>query len=174
MIQSFFEGVAFPWVFGEEGGYTNDPKDRGNWTSGVVGVGVCSGTKYGISAAQYPSLDIKNITPAIAMPLVKNDYWDAFNGDQIPAPIALCVLDFAVNAGVKESVKVLQRTLGLVQDGDCGIKTQAACRVNDSHFIARKFTDEREFVYSEMSEFPVDGKGWDNRARATLAKALSL
>ena len=44
-----------------EGGFTNDPNDRGNWTSGKIGVGELKGTKYGISAMAYPLEDIKNI-----------------------------------------------------------------------------------------------------------------
>ena len=40
----------FEELIGHEGGYVNDPDDRGGET------------KYGISKLSYPSLDIKNLT----------------------------------------------------------------------------------------------------------------
>ena len=45
-----------------EGGYQCDPDDKGNWTGGNVGVGLLKGTKYGISAASFSNVDIKNLT----------------------------------------------------------------------------------------------------------------
>ena len=53
---------VFDRVIGHEGGFQADPKDRGNWTSGVVGQGELKGTKFGLAAMTYPHLDIKNLT----------------------------------------------------------------------------------------------------------------
>jgi len=39
--------LAFDRVIGHEGGYTDDPRDRGNWTGGATGRGELKGTKYG-------------------------------------------------------------------------------------------------------------------------------
>ena len=52
---------AFDRLIGHEGEFTNDPKDRGNWTTGVIGRGQLKGTKFGISAMTYPHLDIINL-----------------------------------------------------------------------------------------------------------------
>ena len=41
----------------EEGTLSLDPTDTGNWTGGAVGRGTLVGTKYGISAASYPTLE---------------------------------------------------------------------------------------------------------------------
>ena len=54
--------LMFDKLIGAEGGFQNDPKDRGNWTSGIIGKGECKGTKYGVSAMAYPDLDIENLT----------------------------------------------------------------------------------------------------------------
>ena len=47
----------FDWIFdfvvASEGGFTDNPADPGNWTSGRVGSGICRGTKFGISAAAH-------------------------------------------------------------------------------------------------------------------------
>ena len=53
---------AFRAVIGVEGGYTANPLDPGNWTGGKCRIGQCNGTKYGISAASYPSLNIAGLT----------------------------------------------------------------------------------------------------------------
>lgn len=53
-ISSVFER-ACAVVFSHEGGFTNDPRDPGNWTGGQIGHGQLRETQHGISAAAYPS-----------------------------------------------------------------------------------------------------------------------
>jgi hypothetical protein len=53
---------AFALVIGHEGGFTDNEADPGTWTGGRCGVGECRGTNWGISAAAYPRLDIRNLT----------------------------------------------------------------------------------------------------------------
>ena len=64
----------FDIVVGHEGGYTANPADRGNWTGGAIGSGTCRGTRFGISAAAYPGLDIANLTIDAAKALYQRDY----------------------------------------------------------------------------------------------------
>ena len=42
--------LSFDRVIGHEGLFQNDRDDRGNWTSGKIGVGELKGTKFGIAA----------------------------------------------------------------------------------------------------------------------------
>ena len=65
---------AFKTVIGHEGGFTQNPKDTGNWTLGKVGAGINKGTKYGIAANTYPNEDIKNLTLERAKQLYKRDF----------------------------------------------------------------------------------------------------
>lgn len=74
---------AFTKTIGNEGGYSNNEHDPGNWTSGVVGVGILKGTKYGISAASYPALDIANLTLEQAQTIYRNEYWLRYSCDKI-------------------------------------------------------------------------------------------
>lgn len=54
----------------------------------------------------------------------KVNYWDVIRGDQIGFQgVANVIYDFAVNAGVKTSVKMVQSLVGTVQDGILGPKT---------------------------------------------------
>jgi lysozyme family protein len=64
-----FDRLISPKV---EGGFTLNPKDSGNWTGGKIGVGELKGSNFGISAAAYPKLDIKNLTREKVRPLYLN------------------------------------------------------------------------------------------------------
>ena len=60
--------AAFARLLGNEGGFDDDARDRGNWTGGRIGVGELKGTKYGVSAAAFPDLDI-----AVAVQITSDD-----------------------------------------------------------------------------------------------------
>ena len=42
---------AFDRLISHEGGYSEDPRDSGNWTGGAQGVGQLKGTKFGIASS---------------------------------------------------------------------------------------------------------------------------
>lgn len=85
-------------VLGREGGYANNPADRGGET------------KYGISKRSYPNLDIANLTREEAAAIYKKDYWDAMNIDQLPPEMREVVFDAAVNQGKDFASKALQQS----------------------------------------------------------------
>lgn len=122
---------AFEVLIGHEGGFTNDPKDRGNWTTGVVGKGQLKGTKYGISAMAYPNEDIKNLTLDRAKVIYRADFWDKVLADQLPEVVRFDLFDVAVNSSVVRAIKFLQRALGVSEDGRIGPATVAAARAAD-------------------------------------------
>jgi len=117
---------AINYVLIEEGGFTKNPKDPGNWTGGIVngeGVGVLKGTKKGISAKAYPKLNIELLTDDEILFLYKRDYWDAVKADQLPDQIRLHILDFSINAGVPTCIKMMQGLGGSKKDGIIGANT---------------------------------------------------
>jgi lysozyme family protein len=83
---SFEKSIAF--VLKWEGGYVNDPSDRGGET------------RYGISKRVYPDLDIKNLTKEQAVEIYRKDYWERSGADKMTWPICLVHFDTAVNCGV--------------------------------------------------------------------------
>ena len=100
---------AFKIVLSFEGGYVNDPADKGGETN------------YGITASTLNSaknkgwvpfnITIKDIKLEYAKTIYKKGYWDAINADSLPHPLDLILFDSAVNHGPNAAVKLLQRSL---------------------------------------------------------------
>lgn len=114
---------AFAYLVSVEKGLSLDPNDRGNWTGGRVGVGELRGTKYGVSAAAHPDLDIPALTVDQAQQLFESEYWNTCRCDEMPYPLALCVVDDAYNHGPDLAIRTLQHTLGVPVDGKMGPQT---------------------------------------------------
>lgn len=118
--------IAYNNTAKNEGGYTNNPKDRGNWTGGAVNSGVLIGTNYGISAPvlmrflkRTPTVDeMKNLPISTAQQIYKAEYWNPFRGDEVLIQeVANSIYDSAVNMGVGTSIKLTQRSLKLPETG---------------------------------------------------------
>lgn len=91
---------SYAFTAGWEGGFQNVRNDKGNWTGGQVGVGELKGTNWGISAASYPHLDIKNLTKEQAKDIFHRDYWIASGAHELDWPGCLIVFDTAILHGV--------------------------------------------------------------------------
>lgn len=125
----------------EEGGYTSDPEDSGNWSTGLVRQGRLIGSNMGVSAPTLISWvgrdDAEGVTAEImrALPeptyqaIAKARYWRSLSCDSLSGPVALMVFDFGWNVGVATSARLAQSVFGLGGgrvDGDLGPKTIAA------------------------------------------------
>ncbi len=112
---------AFKGTMAHEGGYVNDPTDRGGETY------------HGISRKAHPDwlgwkiLDEEGIDAdskrkeleSLVRNLYRSLYWDRVYGDEITdQAVADQLFDFAVNSGPKKAVRYLQRALNsLNRDG---------------------------------------------------------
>ena len=166
--------AAFERLIGHEGGYTANPADPGNWTGGACGQGACKGTRYGISAAAYPGLDIKALTLDTAKAIYRRDYWDRIGGDKLPPAVALVVFDAAVNNGVGRAARLLQASLGLRQDGVIGPETLAAAAFPRPMTLAIEFVAQRILFMSKLATWPTFGLGWSRRLAALPVEASEL
>ncbi len=81
-----------------EGGFQKHHADRGNWTSGQIGVGELRGTNYGISAMTYPDVDIENLTREEAASIYARDFWPLVP-DDLPPDARWFAFDCAVHHG---------------------------------------------------------------------------
>lgn len=157
-----------------EGGYSNDRRDPGNWTGGKVGVGALKGTKYGIAAASYPRLDIKNMTVADARNIYAVKYWEPVRGDLMPLGVDLSVFDYGVNSGPSRSVKALQRVLGVVSDGKIGGGTVDAVTKADGKAVIQKHCASRMSFLRGLATWKTFKGGWSRRVAEIEAKAVVM
>lgn len=136
----FETAVAF--VLRHEGGYVNDPADPGGET------------KYGISKRRYPWLTIAGLTVDDAKTIYYDDYWVPSGASRLAMPMALVVLDTAVNMGVGKARDLYDRSGGDLQT----------------------FLGLREMRYRELAQRnPTLAKflpGWLNRLSALQAAAV--
>jgi lysozyme family protein len=144
-----FENDYCPVILRNEGGFQNNPKDSGNYRPD----GTLVGTKFGICAKEYPSLDIINLTQEQAVDIYRMDYWTPLNIDDLENDLLkLHIFDEAVNAGKHEAIVLLQHILGVGADGACGkITITAANDYEDQNDLAAKYIQGRIDYYNWLA-----------------------
>lgn len=163
MTPEFQRAINFVMSDRIEGVLSLDPNDDGNWTGGAAGKGELRGTKYGISAKQYPTLDIAALNQHEARGLYFRDYWLPSRAQDLPPRLGLAFFDFYVNTKPEIAVKALQRAVGTKTDGIIGPNTIAAARRMDQAISVPYFLAERAIAYSGMKNFQHYARGWFRR-----------
>jgi lysozyme family protein len=144
----------------KEGGakFTDVPNDKGG------------ATKYGISQAAYPNVDIRNLTDQQARDIYKRDYWDRVRGDDLTSQmIAENLFDTAVNMGVRTASRLAQTMLsiqpadGIIGSGSLGVINQQDEKEFMAHFTLVKIGYYANLCNKDrtQSKFLL---GWVNRA----------
>jgi lysozyme family protein len=153
-------------VLSNEGGFTDDPADRGG------------ATKFGISQRQYPELNIAELSREEAIAIYYRDWWRRFDYEELPAAIGAKVLDLAVNVGPAQAARCLQRALracgiGVEEDGVLGPGTRVAARGVDVRALIAALRSEAAGHYRLIASTRHAGranetagflKGWLRRA----------
>lgn len=161
--------TTFDRLIGHEGGFTDNPKDRGNWTSGKIGVGELKGTKFGISAMAYPDLDIKNLTVQQAKEIYWRDWWTVLKMEQMHRVMRYQMFDAAVNHGMFAASKMFQRVAGVKDDGKIGPITIAAANKMDHNDTVMLFIAERlDYITANKALFDEFGRGLTRRMAGNL------
>lgn len=141
---------AFDHVIGIEGGYVDDDADPGGET------------KYGISQRAYPDENIASLTLERAKEIYLRDYWEPLHCERMPWPLSMLVFDCGVNQGLNTAARLLQKTLGVEQDGVIGNKTlQRAALTGDE--TCAMFLADRALRYAGTNNFSRFGRGWMKR-----------
>lgn len=160
-----------------EGDISMDPDDPGNWTGGAKGKGQLKGTRYGISAAQFPDEDIVHLTKARAIELYAERYYHAPKIDLLPDDYQLLVLDATIHhgPGVKRGrleddggIRFLQRALGIQDDGSIGSQTLQAARDANPLLVNSRSLGYRLHYMTYLQTWSKNSRGFARRVAGHL------
>lgn len=157
-------------VLKSEGGYVDHPSDPGGRTN----LGVTQKAWEEWVGHPVTEKEMRALTPEKVAPMYEMKYWRTSYCEKLPQGLNLLVFSMAVNSGSGRAVKLLQRCLGLVEDGIIGARTMAKiqeCRVAD---LIDRYSATRKEFYEGLKLFPVFGKGWLNRVEKERLEALEL
>jgi lysozyme family protein len=159
---------ALARVLVHEGGYVFDPRDNGGETNNGITKRVYDAYR---ERTGQPIQSVRDISQAEIAAIYKASYWTLAKCDQLPAGISYVVFDGAVNSGVSQSIKWLQRALGNVAvDGVIGNATIAAVQnYGNMDRLVDAICDRRLAFMKALRTWKVFGKGWASRVAAVRA-----
>ncbi|MDY3123672.1 MAG: glycoside hydrolase family 108 protein [[Actinobacillus] rossii] len=151
---------VFDRVIGHEGGYVNDPHDAGGETN--WGITKRTATENGYTGS------MKAMTREQAYKIYEKAFWQRYNCDKLSPAVAFQFFDAAVNHGVGNASRMLQRAVDVADDGIVGKVTLSAVeKMPISDFIL-KFNAQRIKFYTKLKNFSRYGAGWMNRVAGNL------
>lgn len=127
-----------------EGGYVNNPLDRGG------------ATNYGVTQRTYDTFrkttgkapqSVDLIGDDEVRTIYHDDYWKPCNCDALPDFLAAAVFDMAVNSGVWNACLALQRAVHVQADGVIGDNTLRS--VNATPNVLKVFLKQRGHLVAE-------------------------
>lgn len=148
--------TAIERVLSHEGGYVNDPRDPGGET------------QWGISKRSYPDTDIRALTREAAKAIYMRDFWLPVASCASDGALQFQLMDAAVNHGMGNAVRFLQRAVGVADDGHFGPHSKAALERMDKHDAHLLFMAERFEFWAKLKSFDAFGRGWTRRGAQNL------
>jgi len=138
---------ALPVTLAFEGGFSDNPADRGG------------ATMRGVTQATYDAYRQKHGLPEQSVEHMADDemqaiyhtgYWLAGKCDALPWPVSLLHFDACVNHGPANAARILQRAAGAEPDGILGPKSLAAVDAMPPMVLADAMLWERLRFYARI------------------------
>ncbi len=161
-------GQALAKVLLSEGAYSNDPQDPG----GATNFGITQRV-YDAWRTQHGQLiqSVKFISKDDVAAIYRANYWNAVQGDHLPAGVSYVVFDGAVNSGVSRSVKWLQNAVHVTADGQIGpVTLRAVAAYGNASKLIDAICDQRLAFLKGLPTWPHFGKGWGARIASVRAQ----
>lgn len=172
-------------VLVHEGGFVNNAKDPGGATMKGVTQAVYNAFR---DLHDLPRRSVRHLEQSELEAIYDRQYWDKVAGDALPSGIDYAVFDGAVNSGVGQAVKWLQRELkvrGLydgLDDGIIGLKTLAGLRKLNDHAAVIKGICARRLAFMRTIKHKKTGRrlwldfgdGWTARVTGVKSHAVTL
>ena len=152
-------------VLRREGGYTNNPNDRG----GPTNMGITQAALASWRQRPVTEDDVRNLTEAEARAIYRSRYLTEPRLDRIQDPYVLALaFDCAVNHGPHRAIRWLQKIVGVVDDGILGPISEVAINTHEpvrlyQRLLARRIVFYGEIISRDHSQ-AVFALGWLRRA----------
>ncbi|TDN42118.1 glycoside hydrolase family 108 protein [Haemophilus haemolyticus] len=150
----------FNRLIGHEGGYVNDPRDPGGETNWGI-------TKRTAQANGYQG-NMRVMTRDQAFKIYYSAFWLRYQCDKMPEAVAYQFFDAAVNHGLGNASRMLQRAVNVADDGIIGNMTIAAIKKMAISDVIMRLNAERLEFYCKLGTFATFGKGWVRRVAGNL------
>ena len=156
-------GIVLRW----EGGFSNHPKDPG----GATNLGITLHTLSEWCGRPATVDDVRALVVADVAPLYRARYWDECRCAELPHGPDLVVFDCAVNQGPARAKRLLQRSLGVADDGILGPVTMGRVSQADAGRLVDEIISRRAVHYASLqAEFHL---GWFRRLTDIHRQALT-
>lgn len=156
-------------VLKSEGGNDDDPEDHGGRTS------------RGITQREYdawrrsrhqPTLDVWQAPQSDVEAIYHEEYWNPYC-DLMPLGLDYCLFNTNVLAGPHRGAVLIQRALGVTDDGRIGPLTREAAMKASPQRAVNAFSEASRAFYISLHQ-PRFTKGWLNRVAFVQKTALDM
>lgn len=159
-------------VLKAEGGFVDDPADKG----GATNFGVTQSTLSAWRHREVTVDDVKALTEDEARAIYRAQYFVEPGYSSLPESLWPAVVDAAVNHGTSGATKLLQRAAGATEDGVLGALTLALVKTYPVRTLEARFVAQRAMKYGRIiANDPTQAKfalGWLSRL-ATFIERLA-
>ena len=146
---------AFAELLKHEGGFSDHKADPGK------------ATRYGITEAVAREVRYRGNMQDLPIDLAKRiyleQYWNPIQAEKLPPKVRYAVFDAAVNSGVTQSIKWLQRAAGTLDDGIIGPKTLEKVNSIDQELLLRTILSVRLKFMTDLKTWQAFSRGWARR-----------
>lgn len=163
--------AAIRLILRSEGGFADQTSlgDRG----GPTNYGVTLRTLAACRGAATVG-DLLKLTPEAASAIYAAQYAAPVAFDRLPSGLDYCVLDCSVNSGPARAMKLLQRVLGVQQDGVFGMHTMDALGRRPVRGLIAAYCQARLAFMRTLRNWGSFGNGWASRVDTVRSQALAM
>ena len=169
--------IAYDKTAKFEGGYANNPKDRGGETYKGIARNFFPKWKGWQVIDKLDKKDVKKLNSVLAHDnqmqewvhrFYQDNFWSQIRGNEIQdQEVANNIYDFAVNSGVSRAIKYMQMVLGVEVDGQFGPVTLGKLNTFGEMTFVNKYKKERlDFLNKIVQNNPSQKTflaGWTSR-----------